>query len=678
MEFKEFNTTLQQRVADMLENTRQLYVANVDKDALWELYLDSFQTGTNEIFRKRRIHDCSCCRQFIRSFGNVVAIKDNKPVSIWDLETGDDVFQPVVNALAAFVKSAQVQDCFVTKQGAFGTEQSHEQSESGAVYTWYHFRIELPRAFVTRSSRSEAALTGELRDSRKVFKRSLDEISQYAIETVLDLIAEKSLYKGDEWQAVLTQFLALRNEYHALPDGEKDNYCWSKSVQVGGAVARIRNHSIGTLLQDLTSGVDILEAVRKYEHIVAPQYYKRPKAIFTRAMVEQAEQTIADLSLLDSLRRRHARLDDITINNVIWSNKDAARHMNGAGGVFELLKSEVAVNPRRFERVEGIGIEHFIKRVLPTATSLEILLGNRHAASLVSLIAPAVAGSQSLFKWSNGFSWVYSGNVADSMKERVKAAGGNIEGVLRLSLQWNENSDNPNDFDAHCVEPDGNHIYYPNKRRIHPSSGVLDVDIINPGGKVAVENITWGVKSRMQEGVYELFVRNYSHNGGRSGFSAEIEHDGQIYEYEYSKELAQGERVQVAKLEFSKRDGIKFLESLPSSTSSRKLWSLQTNQFHPVSVCTFSPNYWDGQCRIGHKHTFFMLAGCINDELPNGFFNEYLSESLMPHKRVFAALGNKMKVAQSDNQLSGIGFSSTKRNSLVVKIDGKRVVKIIF
>lgn len=48
----------------------------------------------------------------------------------------------------------------------------------------------------------------------------------------------------------------------------------------------------------------------------------------------------------------------------------------------------------------------------------------------------------------------------------------------------------------------------------------------------------------------------------------------------------------------------------------------------------------------------------------------------MKHKKVFEALGSKMKVENSDVQLSGLGFSSTKQDYLIVKMDG-RVTKII-
>lgn len=677
MLFQEFKGLLQAQFAGMVDRNEVLFITGVDKDELWETYLDSYPKGSNEIFRKRREHDCSCCRQFIRSFGGVVVIEDNRLTSIWDFDAHDPIYQTVMDALSARVKSEKVQDVFVTTESGFGTDKSYEQMDD-TVHTWHHFRIDLPRRLVTSSSESEAALRSPLRDVKNVFQRSLGALSSDAVETVLDLIAQNSLYKGEEWAGVLTKFLSCHQEYRALPESERDNYCWKTSVSVGGAVGKIRNHSIGVLLSDISDGIELDTAVRKYEAIVAPTNYKRPKAIFTKRMIEDAEKKLTSLGLLESLGRRFATIGDITVNDILFANRDSLKSM---GGVFDELKSDVAIDPKTFGRVEEVPAGVFVEQILPRSESLEVLLESSHASSLVSLVAPKVAGSPSMFKWNNCFSWAYEGNITDSMKQRVKAAGGNVEGVLRFSIQWNDEDENQNDFDAHCWEPDRNHIYFPTRGRRHPSTGMLDVDIVKPKiGVPAVENITWTDIDRMQEGLYTFSVHNFSYRGGRSGFKAEIEYRGQIYSYEYDKELRQGENVVVAELNFSREKGLEFVSSLKSSIASKTVWGLSTNQFHSVSTCLYSPNHWEGEAGIGHRHYFFILKGCINEGSPNGFFNEFLREDLSPHKRVFEALGGKMRVEPSEEQLSGVGFSSTKRNSVICRLGGNvtRTIKVIF
>jgi len=681
MNFNELKTKHQQHITEMLNGQNSLFMADIDTDALWNLYLDSFPPGTNEIYRERREYDCSCCRHFVKAFGGVVAISGLTVKTIWDFVTGDSTFDPVLKALSRYVKSRPIKDVFFTKEIAFGIDRNFElplASDRGAVKTWEHFYFKLPSKFTTRSHETIGSLTGAARDVRNVFKRSLDEISSEAVSTVLELISQKSLYKGDEWAGALTAFKRLQDEYQCLDSQKKELFCWAKSVEVGGAIGKIRNHSIGTLIIDLSDDVEINEAVRKYEAIVAPSNYKRPKAIFTQAMIDRAQAQLASAGLLGSLGRRHATLEDITVNNILFANRDVVKKLKG--NAFTDLKPTASGKTINFDKVEKVPIELFVESVLPTLTGMEILFENKHAGNLLSLIAPQDFSAPSLFKWDNGFSWAYNGNITDSMKERVKAAGGKVDGVLRFSIQWNDNGDNNNDFDAHCVEPDGFHIYFATRGCIIPSTGTLDVDIVYPAGKVAVENITWSNELKMQNGKYKFYVLNYGHRGGRTGFSAEIEYNGQTHRYEYPHELRQKEEVVVAELFFMKETGIEFIYQLPSTLSTREVWGLDTNKFYPVSTAMLSPNYWDGQSGIGHKHYFFMINGCLNDTQPNGFFNEFLREEFMPHKKVFEALGGQMKVEKTDNQLSGLGFSSTQRNEVVCRCEGafNRTIKLIF
>jgi len=682
MEFKNFLIKFQENFKNLTKDETHLYEVEVDKDVLWNLYLDSFPEGTNPIYRERREFDCSCCRHFIKQFGNVVVIKDNMIKTIWEFDACSTTFQPVVNALDAFIKANVITNVYISKFNKIGTASNFEDLGNGEVKKWEHFFIDLPSKFVDRSNRSIGDLQGDFRDTKNVFKRSLDEITKESIDTVLELISSNTLYRGDEWKHALTDLLKYKKQYEKLTtEEEKNNYAWVMSSKVGAVIGRIRNHSIGTLLLNISEDMDLDLAVRKYEQIVAPSTYKRPKAIFTQKMLEDAKKTIEELGYMDSLSRRYATLDDITVNNILFSNKDSAKRIQGGLDIFDQMSKEVAVNPKKFSKVEEITIDNFISNVLPTARELEVLFENKHASSMVSLIAPKDTNSKTMFKWNNGFSWAYSGNMTDStMKENVKAAGGDVTGDLRFSIQWNDTSYNPNDFDAHCIEPSGLEIYYGNKSYRHPSSGMLDVDIINPiQNKAAVENITYASRNKMPKGTYQFFVHCYNNKGGRDGFSAEIEFDGQIYSFAYNKELRTGEKVYVADVTW---DGQSFTikEKLPSSTSSKEVWGLNTNQFIPVSVMCYSPNYWDEQNGIGHRHYFFMLKDCINPESPNGFYNEFLKQELEKHKRVFEALGGKMNVEDTNDQLSGIGFSSTKRNEVIVKVKGttERVLKVKF
>lgn len=676
MEFKDFKQLLQKNFAEMSEGVDCLFEVDADKDELWNLYLDSFPEGTNEILRERREFDCSACHHFVRAFGNVVTINDNEIRNIWDFEVSDSKYQVVVKALSNYIGARSVSNVYLSKESKIGTNINYEEGKDGKVTEWHHFYLELPDKFVNKSRESIDTIKGEYKATRDVFKRSLEEITQESIETVLELISQNSLYKGEEWKTVLESFLKYKKEFDKLSENKKDNFAWEQSIKSGPVIGKIRNHSIGTLLTNISENMDLDVAVKKYEAIVAPTNYKRPKPIFTKQMLKKAEETVKELGYMDSLSRRFATLDDITVNNILFSNKDSAKRMGG--NVFEEMAEDISIDPKKFSRVEEVPIKEFIENILPSAKELEIFLENKHSNNLVSLIAPENKNAKTMFKWDNGFSWAYAGNITDSMKERVKSAGGNVEGVLRFSIQWNDGTEHDmNDLDAHCVEPEGNEIFFSNMQN-QETTGMLDVDVIDPIlGKPAVENITWTNKNQMEKGKYQFFVHNYTHRGGKNGFKAEIEFDGQRFEFEYNKEVRQNEDVQVAEVTF---DGDKFRikEMIPSSLATKDIWNLKTNQFIPVSVVMYSPNYWDEQLGIGHRHFFFMLKDCINSEKPNGFYNEFLKYELAKNKKVFEALGSRMAVTDVEDQLSGLGFSSTKRNEVLVKIKGssERIIKI--
>lgn len=677
MDFKVFGNAVEHKIEELSINSKRLFEVDVDGDELFAHYIASFPEGSNPIYRERTEHECSCCRSFIKTVGNMVAIKDGVVKTIWDVDIpSQPEYQIVTNAMNEYIKSKPIKDVYFNPYERIGQKVNREKLDDGTIVTHDHFFCVLPAKCIGGASER-----GTLRDTRNVFKRTMEEITQEAFDILLELINQNSLYRGEEWKSVVEECARYKIQYDKLQsEKEKELFAWEKSVSAGPVVGRLRNHSIGTLLIDISKDVDLDVAVSKYERIVAPENYKRPTEIFTQKMLDDARKAVEELGYTESLSRRYASLDDITVNNILFSNKDSAKRIVGAASIFDELAKNTTSKPKNFDHVEEITIEKFISDVLPTATELELYFENKHSKNMVSLIAPVEKEAPSMFKWDNAFSWAYTGNLTDStMKENVKAAGGNVNGDLRFSIQWNDDVEyDQSDLDAHCLSADGTHIYFGNKYDRH--DGELDVDIIHPqNGRAAVENITWPDRKRMKPGKYEFCVNGFNvHNS--KGFKAEIEFDGVIHEFEYPHPVNYKQTIQIADVTLNKDGTFTIDKKMPANVSSKTVWNITTNKFVPVNVMMFSPNYWDEQTGIGNKHYFFMLKDCINPENPNGMYNEYLKEELMAHKRVFAALGSKSRVADTENQLSGLGFSSTQRNEVVLKVKGnvERMLKVKF
>jgi hypothetical protein len=657
-QFHVFAATVRKQFNEMSRET--LYVVDSDRDEIWQRYLSAFPEGSNPVFRERTEHDCSCCRQFIRSIGNVVAIQNGALASVWDLAGLPHPYQDVANAMSAYVKSLAICDAFLTPQAKHGTAKSFEHTIGGAR-TWHHFAVEVPSKFVT-SRWSEKR--GEIRTTASVLLRGLMELAPSAVATVADLIRENSIYRGQEFQGAVLEFQALQARVLAEPDSRMQHLLAWQAVK--SPVARFRNTVIGTLVQDLSDGIDLEIAVRAYESKVAPQNYKRPTALITKAMVDEAMKTIEELGLEPALERRHARLSDVSVNSVLFVD-NAVRGKMKDGSLKGLLMEEVRPAPFDPTKTEMIGIDAFVTDVLPRTTGLQLYLENSALGNFVSLTAPAHADSKSLFRWSNDFAWSYDGNVTDSIKDKVKRAGGQVENVfMRVSLAWS----NTDDLDLHVIEPDGNHIYFGNK------SCKLDVDmnVINLV-RDPVENIRWVRQPR--RGLYRVFVHNYNRRESvDGGFVVEIETPKGIETLRYRRHLPSGAQQDVAELRLDGRGGVEILPEPDMSVGSisQERWGLRTLNLARVNSVVLSPNHWDDNA-VGNKHWIFILDGCKNPLPARGIYNEFLHPRLEKHRKVFEVLGDKTKCPVAEEQLSGVGFSSTRQDKVTVVATGPNLNK---
>ena len=410
----DFINTMQHTFNKMM-STGKLFKTDASITEMWDTYLNSFPPELNPIYRTNTVHDCNCCKSFVRQYGNIVAIKDNKMITIWD-HAPDDMYVHVAQAMASLVRSSNITSRWSGKSEDMGTH--HNYGKDGIKYN--HLYLKLKSLFVNITTYQYASY-------KDVFKRSLEEVSIDSIDIVRDLIKQGSLYRGSEHKHLLNRWANHHKAYHKLKDDrEKDLYCWYKANYDTG----YRNTVIGTLVVDIEDGKSLENAVGLFESKVAPHNYKRSKSLVTPGMVAKAKKAIEDLGLENALQRRHAVPTDITINNLIFvDNSDSKKEV----GVFEQLIEQAA--PKNLDKVENVSVDVFINDILPTASSISVLMKDSYYNNLMSVIAPEDNNAPNILKWDNNFSWTYNGDVTDGdIKERVKKAGGSVDGYLRVSL----------------------------------------------------------------------------------------------------------------------------------------------------------------------------------------------------------------------------------------------------
>ena len=709
---KAFSAQLQKQLLVMAA-TGKLFRSKLSGSQVWEKYLAGFTPELNPIFRDPNSTEKNCnnCHNFVRRYGNIVAIDaNNKIITLFDVET-DEEYQNTANQLNSALKTTGIGEVFFetfaelnelpyescsknSTEFKLGLSQNFKQYtpeeatkfgvvKAGEIRTFDHMHLFLPAQFVDKTGASVEAIMGGYRDAKNVFQRAMEEISLDTLRLVCDLIKQGSLLNGDAHLHKITQIIPMKEAYDALAAGDRDAWCWATSYKL--PFAKFRNEAIGTLCVELSEGKELNNAVQMWNKMVDPVNYMKATAPITKKQIAEAEKFVEENGYAASFNRRLATIDDINVSEIL--------HANAGDGtikkvtVFDKVKATSTRHKRsEFDGLDVVGIEKFMKEILPGCTSIEVFLANSQKGNLVTLTTANDPESKPIFKWSNNYSWTFNGNLAgkSEIKEAVKSQGGNVEGVLRSSMVWNESGRDNSDLDLWCTQPDRSEIGYSTGHRkdrgngFSSCGGQLDLDNTDPGSKIGVENIYFPDLNRMKPGIYKFYVNQFSDRGSL-GFKFEIEFDGELYNYEFNGRVSGKKPVASVTLkngQFTIEHHMPVTEGLGTS---QELYSLETNQFHKVNLVCVSPNHW-GINSVGNKHYFFMVEGCQAPGNIRGFHNENLNSDLLTHRKVMEVLGATSMIEPTSKQLSGLGFNATVRDEVVVKLSGthKRMLKIQF
>lgn len=667
MNFNVIKTAVAKQFATMTM-VDKLFSVDVSGDELWATYINAFTVDEDPLYRERTTHDCQCCRAFIKAVGNLVTIdEDGKVTSIWDIDAGE--YQHIVDAMAKLVHGHSPVNRWFSPEVKLGIDHNFGEVDGERVQ-FTHFFVNVPAKHVV--SRDQlATLRGTFGGELNVFRRALTEFSLANIDDVLYLINNDLLYRGAEHRNTLVAFREAAVKFSKFNPATSDAALLALTASTLPTVIHVRNSVIGSLLVDLSDGVELDTAVAAFERKVAGDAYKRPKAIYTEKMKKAAADRVEELGLTSALARRLAVADDISAGDVLFL--DGVNTLPADTSPFDVIAdSTKPKTSRKTARGRRVTVDEFTTKVLPNATSLEVLVEGKHAGNLASLTTSVDPTAGRLFAWDNNFAWAYTGNNADSViTQRVKAAGGVVDAPLCFRLAWF----NTDDYDLHLVEPDGNEIYFGRNKSARCKSilgGCLDVDM-NVGGEstTPVENIFYENLDRLKTGNYRLFVNNYTcRNRVDFGFDVELQVNGQVTLFSYRDFFDHGKSVDVLTLHYdSATKNFTVVKSLDSHAVTKTVWGVETEQWCPVKLVTKSPNFWNDQ-RVGNEHTFFILKDCASPEPVRGFFNEYLRPELRDDRKVFEALGAKLTAAPDADGLAGLGFTRGSGAELQVLVHG--------
>jgi hypothetical protein len=537
------------------------------------------------------------------------------------------------------------------------------------VYNWNHFWGKVDKKHF--AGKNAVQQTGVFRTNLGVFDRGLATLTLEALDTVIELIESNNLYRGAEFLASVKGFRKLKAMSEGLTGTQRQTMLYSEA---SNKYALFKNTAIGTLASDISIGTPLEDAVRMFESKVAPTNYKRPTALITQSMVKDAMALIKSMDLEESLSRRHARLSDVSINDVLWVSAKAKSGLKG--GVESLLMGSVQSIETTADKAVPTTWDEFSKSVMPSATSMQLLFKNTQTANLMSVTAPEYENTEPMFKWANNFAWSYNGNVTDAIKEKVKAAGGNVTTAkLRFSLAWY----NYDDLDIHVHTPDGSKIYFYARKG---QGGELDVDM-NVGSRMSrepVENVSF---TSVADGRYLVDVHQFSkRETDNVGFTVQVDSVGAVTHYSYPFPVKGSTKVRVG--EFTVKNGqvvsVVTGPEIQAKAFSSEVWGVTTESFVQVDTVIYSPNFW-GDSQVGNKHVFFISNKVKNDMPCRGIYNEFLKPELDKHRKVFEVLGDKTKCPVVPDQLSGLGFSSTRGDVVIAKVTtdkGTRLYQIKF
>ena len=329
----------------------------------------------------RQHYNCHACRHFIERWGTLATLYDGRLTSaIWPTNDIPRELVESVRTIRDLIERSAVTGVFYSSEQVLGVP------ETGV---WTHFNVTVPK--VVPNAR---VLMARKRENFLDVERALGVYSITTLSEAVDLLTNDTLYRSEHVLGPAVWLLKLATDCRFLVGRARDLKIWAAIAEAPEGFCHPRASMIGTLLDDLASGMSVVRAAERFAVKMHPLRYQRPVAPPKEQTIDRAEEIFSRLGITSSLERRHANVDEL---DLIWRPKSRKE------GVFSELRASAHVEARG-TRATGVSWVKFAREILPKARVIELKVpGGRQP--FCGILTAVDATAPLLFQWDNPFSW---------------------------------------------------------------------------------------------------------------------------------------------------------------------------------------------------------------------------------------------------------------------------------
>ncbi len=387
-----------------------------------------FQTDVYDLYSRfldalpedqRQFHNCHACRQFVNTYGSLVTIDEHGVThsALWNSNDAPEMYQHPISVMIQWIEHASVTGVFYSPKTMWGTP---------VTGIWTHLAVAPAYVFASPAKTADQAMA-EKHEDFLMLSRALGRYRLNDVATAVNLLKTDSLYRSEKVLGVAEWLLDLQSRLGKTKHhGHRQSLIWRAVASAPVGYCHVQSSMIGTLLDDLSTGMEFATVARRFTEKMHPLQYQRPQAAPSAGNIAQAEKLVEQLGIERALHRRFARLEEI---QTIWR---PAMMKTDHHGVFGHLQSKQKASTLVAVAGGNITWTKFRRDVLPNALEIKFYVpyGRNNYCALVTAVDP---DAPLIFQWDNPVSWyVYNGG---SPAEQWGLSAGEMRTVTAVTFQ---------------------------------------------------------------------------------------------------------------------------------------------------------------------------------------------------------------------------------------------------